>query len=116
MFRCRATVEGAMPGRPGWPAEAGIIAGMDELILRTLVIQFDGRVVEVFGSSSGDVIRKHVALLKEPEIQAPNRKGRSLVTVAGVIFSVDTDELRQLQPFLEKIRDAVRTAKDQTLA
>jgi hypothetical protein len=54
---------------------------VDELILRTVVLQFDGRVVEVFGSPSGDVVRRHVALMKEPEIQPPNRKGRSLVTV-----------------------------------
>jgi hypothetical protein len=92
------------------------MARMEELILRTVVIQFDGRVVEVFRSSSGDVVRQHVALLREPEIQAPNRKGRSVVKVAGTSFGVDTDELRELEPFLEKIRDAVRIAKDQALA
>jgi hypothetical protein len=92
------------------------MARMEELVLRTVVIQFDGRVVEVFGSPSGDVVRQHVALLKEPEIQAPSRKGRSAVKVAGASFGVDTDELRELEPFLEKIRDAVRIAKDQTLA
>jgi hypothetical protein len=103
---------GSRGGRP----RTGIMARMEELILRTVVIQFDGRVVEVFGSPSGDVVRRHVALLKEPEIQPPNRKGRSAVKVAGTTFGVDTDELRELKPFLEKIRDAVRIAKDQTLA
>ena len=87
---------------------------MDELILRTVVVQFDGRVVEIFGaSSSGDVVRHHVAQLKEPEIQAPNRKGRSLVKVAGTIFGVDADELAELKPLLDKIGEAVRVAKDQ---
>jgi hypothetical protein len=43
---------------------------VDEVVLRTLVIQFDGRVAEVFGIQSGDVVRQHVALMKEPEIQA----------------------------------------------
>jgi hypothetical protein len=56
---------------------------VDELILRTVVIQFDGRVVEVFGSASGDVVRQHVALLKEPQIDAPNRRGRRLVKSQG---------------------------------
>jgi len=86
---------------------------VDELILRTVVLQFDGRVVEVFGSSSGEGARRHVALQKEPEIQAPNRKGRSLVTVAGTTFGVDADELAQLKPLLDKIGEAVRIAKDQ---
>jgi hypothetical protein len=88
---------------------------VDEVILRTVVLQFDGRVVEVFGSPSGDAVRRHVALLKEPEIQAPNRKGRSLVTVAGATFGVDADELSQLKPLLDKIGEAVRIAKDQPL-
>ena len=83
---------------------------MDELILRTVVLQFDGRVVEVFGG--GYVARQHVALGKEPEIQAPNHKGRSLVTVAGSNFGVDADELPALKPFLEKIGEAVRNAQD----
>jgi hypothetical protein len=38
-----------------------MMARVDELILRTVVLQFDGRVVEVFGRSSGDVVRRHVA-------------------------------------------------------
>jgi hypothetical protein len=45
-----------------------------ELILRTLVFQFDGRVVEIVGGPNNDVIRYHVALLKEPQIGEPNRK------------------------------------------
>ena len=89
---------------------------MDEVILRTLVIQFDGRVVEVFGSQSGDVVRQHVALMSEPEIQPPNRKGRSQIKVAGTLFGVDADELPGLRPVLDKIGEAVRIAKDQTLA
>lgn len=85
---------------------------VDELILRTLVFQFDGRVVEVFGGPNGDAIRRHVALLKEPEIHAPNRKGRSLVTIGSTSFGVDADELQRLKPFLEKISAAVRTARN----
>ena len=89
---------------------------MDEVVLRTLVIQFDGRVVEVFGSQSGDVVRQHVALMSEPEIQPPNRKGRSQIKVAGALFGIDADELPGLRPLLDKIGEAVRIAKDQTLA
>jgi hypothetical protein len=89
---------------------------VDEVVLRTLVIQFDGRVVEVFGSPSGDVVRAHVALMNEPEIQPANRKGRSQVKVAGALFGVDSDELPGLRPLLDKIGEAVRIAKDQTLA
>jgi hypothetical protein len=87
---------------------------VDEVVLRTLVIQFDGRVVEVFGSQN-DSARRHVALMKEPEVRAPNRKGRSTVKVAGVLFDVDADELLGLRPLLDKIDEAVRIAKDQTL-
>jgi hypothetical protein len=46
---------------------AGIIPGVDEVILRTIVIQFDGRVVEVFGNSA-EAMRGHVALMREPKI------------------------------------------------
>jgi hypothetical protein len=92
------------------------MARVDEVILRTVVIQFDGRVVEVFGSPSGEGVRHHVALLKEPQIQAPNRKGRCLVTVAGTTFGVDADELPRLKPFLNKIGEAVRIANDEPLA
>jgi hypothetical protein len=86
---------------------------VDELVLRTVVLLFDGRVVEVFGAPSGDAVRHHVAQLKEPQVQAPNRKGRSLVTVGGATFGVDADELSQLKPLLDKIGEAVRIAKDQ---
>jgi len=89
---------------------------VDEVVLRTLVIQFDGRVVEVFGSGSGDVVRQHVALMNEPEIQPPNRKGRSMVKIAGTLFGIDADELPGLKPLLDKIGEAIRIAKDQTLA
>jgi len=85
---------------------------VNELILRDVVIQFDGRVVEVFGSLGGS-LRHHVALLKEPQVRAPDRKGRVQVTVAGTMFGVDADELQRLTPFLEKIREAMRIANDQ---
>jgi len=35
--------------------------GVEELILRTVVVQFDGRVVEVFGDHSNEAVRAHVA-------------------------------------------------------
>jgi hypothetical protein len=91
------------------------MARVDEVILRTVVLQFDGRVVEVFAGSASDVVRQHVTQLKEPEIHAPNRKGRSLVTVASATFGVDEDELSQLKPLLDKISEAVRIARDQPL-
>jgi hypothetical protein len=84
---------------------------VDEVILRDVVIQFDGRVVEVFGSAGG--LRHHVALLKEPQIQAPNRKGRIVVTVAGTMFGIEADELPRLTPLLDKIGEAMRIANDQ---
>ena len=40
---------------------------MDEVILRTIVLQFDGRVVEVFGNSA-EAMHGHVALMREPKI------------------------------------------------
>jgi hypothetical protein len=84
-----------------------------ELILRTLVFQFDGRVVEIVGGPNNDVIRYHVALLTEPQIGEPNRKGRCLVTIGSSSFSIDADEMRQLRPFLEKISQAARAARPQ---
>ena len=87
---------------------------MDEIILRTVVLQFDGRVVEIFRAPSSELVRRHhVAQLKEPQVKEPNRKGRSMVTVAGVSFGVDADELAELKPLLDKISEAVRVAKDQ---
>lgn len=83
------------------------MVGVEEVILRDVVIQFDGRVVEVFGSSSGS-LRHHVALLKEPQVRAPDRKGRVQVALAGILFGVDADELQRLTPLLEKIREAAR--------
>jgi len=56
---------------------------VDEVVLRTLVIQFDGRVVEVFGSPSGDVLREHVALMKEPDIQPPVLSGQGAASSSG---------------------------------
>ena len=79
----------------------------DELVLRTLVFQFDGRVVEIFGGPNNDAIRYHVALLKEPRIEGPNRKGRSLVTIGSNSFYIHADEMEQLKPFLAKISEAI---------
>jgi hypothetical protein len=74
--------------------------GVEELILRTVVIQFDGRVVEVFGDHSNEVVRAHVALMKEPQILGPNRKGRRLVSVGATSIGVDEDEWARLTPLL----------------
>ena len=79
----------------------------DELVLRTLVFQFDGRVVEIFGDPNNDVIRYHVALMKEPRIDGPNRKGRSTITIGSNVFGIDADEMEQLKPFLAKISEAL---------
>jgi hypothetical protein len=83
-------------------------AGVDELILRTVVIQFDGRVVEVFGGT--ETIRQHVALMQEPKIGKPDYRGRCEI-VMGHRFGVDTDEMAKLRPLLDKIAAAVRDAK-----
>ena len=85
--------------------------GVDEVILRTIVIQFDGRVVEVFGTPY-DAVRKHVALMPEPKIGKPDRRGRSEI-VLGCHFGVDADELPKLLPLLDKITAAVRAAQDE---
>jgi hypothetical protein len=82
---------------------------VDEVILRTIVIQFDGRVVEVFGTSF-DTVRDHVALMREPKIGKPDYRGRSEV-VLGTRFGVDPDELPKLLPLLDKITAAVRAAQ-----
>jgi hypothetical protein len=82
---------------------------VDEVILRTIVIQFDGRVVEVFGTSF-DTVRDHVALMREPEIGKPDYRGRSEV-VLGCRFGVDEDELPKLLPLLDKITAAVRAVQ-----
>jgi len=84
---------------------------VDELILRTLVLQFDGRVVEIFGGPNNDVIRYHVALLKEPQAGPPSRKGRSMVTIGSSSFYIDDDEMRLLRPFLDKLAEAIRAAR-----
>jgi hypothetical protein len=84
---------------------------MDEVILRTIVIQFDGRVVEVFGSAF-DAVRDHVALMREPKVGKPDYRGRSEVLL-GCRFSVDADELPMLIPLLEKITVAVRAAQSE---
>lgn len=87
------------------------MAGMDELILRTLVIQFDGRVVEVFGVSPREPVRQHVAVMKQPEVQRPSRNGRCLIKLGSTSVSVDADEMEQLNPLLGKIGEAIRTAR-----
>ena len=85
---------------------------MEELILRTVVIQFGGRVVEVFGDRSNEVVRAHVALMKEPEILGPSRKGRRLVSVGAITIGVDDDGWARLTPLLDRIRAAVRAARN----
>lgn len=76
---------------------------MDELILRTIVIQFDGRVVEVFGHSI-ETTRGHVVQIQEPKIGKPDYRGRSEIHVPGLCrFGVDPDELPELRPLLDKI-------------
>ncbi|HEY6495173.1 MAG TPA: hypothetical protein VIZ43_18000 [Trebonia sp.] len=83
---------------------------MDEVILRTIVVQFDGRVVEVFGNSA-EAMRGHVALMREPKVGRPDSRGRSEVHIHGCRFGVDADELPQLLPLLDKIAAAVRAAQ-----
>ena len=85
---------------------------MDELILRTIVIQFDGRVVEVFGNSA-EAMRGHVALMREPKIGKPDSRGRSEIHAHGCRFGVDADELPKLLPLLDKITTAVRAAQNE---
>jgi hypothetical protein len=85
---------------------------VDELILRTIVIQFDGRVVEVFGRSA-EAMRGHVALMREPKIGKPDYRGRSEVQLDGCRFGVDADELSKARPFLDKITAAVRAAQSE---
>ena len=87
---------------------------MDELVLRTVVIQFDGHVVEVFGAPVGEVVRHHVALLKPPDIGAADRRGRSRVVIGRASFSVGSDEMHQLGPLLDKISAAVGKARPGT--
>jgi hypothetical protein len=90
-------------------------AGMDEVILRTIVIQFDGRVVEVFRPLSKEAFRQHVALMNEPKIGRPDSRGRTPVTVVlEHRFVVDADEMPRLRPLLDKITAAVRAAKAET--
>jgi hypothetical protein len=82
---------------------------MDEVILRRIVVQFDGRVVEVFGASSGEAVRGHVALLPEPKIGKPDYRGRPEVVLA-CRFHVYPDELPKLRPLLDRITAAIRAA------
>ena len=84
---------------------------VDEVILRTVVIQFDGRVVEVFGVSA-EAMREHVALMPEPKISKPNYRGRYDISL-GCHFAVDPDEMTKLRPLLDKITAAVRAAQSE---
>ncbi len=54
-----------------------------------------------------------MALLKEPQVRAPNRAGRSTVTVGTTSFGVDAGELRGVEACTEMIRQAVSTAGNQ---
>jgi hypothetical protein len=88
----------------------GMMRDVDELVLRTVVFEFDGRVVEVFGHPG--VIRYHVAQLKEPQIvTGPNRKGRTTIKLGSNSFGIDADEMALVTPFLDRIRAAVRAAR-----
>ncbi len=82
---------------------------MDEVILRTIVIQFDGRVVEVFGTSY-DAVRDHVALMRKPKVGKPDYRGRVEI-ILGSRFKVDADELPKLVPLVDKITAAVLAAQ-----
>jgi hypothetical protein len=82
---------------------------VDELVLRTLVLQFDGRVLEIFGGP--DANRRHVALLEEPRIDGPNRKGRCTVFIGGHAFGIDADEMEQFRPFLTRISAAIAACR-----
>jgi hypothetical protein len=87
--------------------------GMDEVILPRVgfMFRFDGQVAEVFSDRSAEAHRAHVALMKEPEIGRPDRRGRSSILALGWAFSVNADELSQLRPLLDKIAAAARAAK-----
>jgi hypothetical protein len=87
---------------------------MDEVILRRLVIQFDGRVVEVFDPRS-DPMRYHVAQMREPSIGATDHKGRVLMYLQGH-HPIDPDEMPRLVPLLDKIRAAVHAAQVEKLS
>jgi hypothetical protein len=90
-------------------------ADMDEVILRTIVIQFDGRVVEVFRPLSKETYRQHVAFMNEPKIGRPDSRGRTQVTIVlEYRIGVDADEMPRLRPLLDKITAAVRAAKAET--
>jgi hypothetical protein len=82
---------------------------VDELVLRTRVLQFDGRVVEIFGGP--DAIRRHVALMKEPRVDGPNRKGRMTVFIANTTFSVNADETEEFWPLLYRISAAIAACR-----
>ena len=87
---------------------------MNEVILRTIVIQFDGRVVEVFRPSSMEAFRRHVAFMNEPKIGRPDSRGRTPVTVLDHRIGVDADEMSRLRPLLDKITTAVQAASAET--
>jgi hypothetical protein len=86
---------------------------MDEVILPRIgiMVRFDGQVAEVFSDNSTESRRAHVALMKEPEIGKPDRRGRSTVFAVGYAFSVNADEMSRLRPLLDKITAAIRAAR-----
>ena len=84
--------------------------GVETLILRTIVIQFDGQVAEVFGFGD-EVIRHHVALLAPVKIGAPDDKGRAKVVIGRAHFKVGADELPRVAELAGKINEAVSTAE-----
>lgn len=94
-------------------ARVGHDGGVEELILRTVVIQFDGRVVEVFGDHGNEVMRAHVALMTEPQIAlGPDWKGRRLVPAGATSIGVDEDKWGRLVSLIERIREAVQEARN----
>ena len=53
-----------------------------------------------------------MALMKEPQILGPNRKGRRLVSVGAASIGVDEDEWARLTPLLGRIREAIQAARN----
>jgi hypothetical protein len=87
---------------------------VDEVALRTVVIQFDGRIVEVFGVTF-DAERNHVALMPAPKIGKQDSRGRTQVSLGHRFIGVDDDELPILLPLLAKITAAVGAAQGDTV-
>jgi hypothetical protein len=87
----------------------------DELVLRTVVFQFDGRVLEVFGQAAGEAIRFHMALMKkEPQLDKPNRKGQSWLNIGSQCHLIEADELPELLAFLGRVNEARAYYRERT--